>query len=257
LFEAELKGKKYGKAVPMAFNSDGYSTGHPAISKDGRLIVFSSDRPGGQGGSDLYMSYRNGDTWGEPENLGFRVNTAGDEMFPFLLDDGTLLFSSNGHAGLGGLDLFSAQQAEVGFVDVTNLGVPINSPQDDFSMIVTSGGRGYFSSNRSGGKGSDDIYFFQRLFPAVIAVKNVLRVRKPGETRIRMASCDLTANGTGNICYTWTSRITVQFPKNSDPAQTLEGLQAKCWWKCAKTSSLRWQETSPMQLRIPRLAVRK
>jgi len=149
-------------ATLMPFNSDDYSCAHPALSPDGKLLFFTSDMPGGFGGKDLYVCKRNGDDWGKPENLGSDINTEGDECYPYLSSTGTLYFSSNGHIGIGGLDIFSARNIDNTWTSVTNMQAPINSPTDDFGAMFTDDDkRGFFSSNRPGGKGSDDIYRFK------------------------------------------------------------------------------------------------
>ncbi len=151
----------------LSFNSDEYSTAHPALSVDEKTLYFSSDMPGGQGLSDLYQITINGDgSFGEPQNLGDRINTEGKETFPFISNNGDLYFSSDGHIGLGGLDVYvtsvdpQTEEEEL----VVNIGKPVNSPKDDFTFIVDDGSkRGYFSSNREGGRGNDDIYSFLQL----------------------------------------------------------------------------------------------
>lgn len=143
----------------LSFNSDDYSCAHPALSTDGKLLFFTSDMPGGYGGKDLYVCKREGSTWTKPENLGSEVNTDADECYPFYSSTGTLYFSSNGHIGIGGLDIFSARNIDNTWTSVTNLQAPINSSTDDFGIMFTDDDKkGYFSSNRSAGKGSDDIY---------------------------------------------------------------------------------------------------
>jgi outer membrane protein OmpA-like peptidoglycan-associated protein len=114
--------------------------------------------PGGYGGTDLYKVEMNGDEWGEPQNLGEKINTEGNEMFPFISYQGYLYFSSDGHAGLGGLDIFVSENNPFGFKEPNNIGFPINSPQDDFSIFYDQGAEaGYFSTNRTG---TDNIYRF-------------------------------------------------------------------------------------------------
>ena len=156
-------GKGWTKIKEFPHNSDEYSVGHPAINKDGNIMIFASDMPGGYGGADLYYSVRNGANrpWGKPINLGSKVNTEGNELFPFWAEDGTLLFSSTGYAGFGGLDIFEVSLKEVKPVSLPkNLGAPINSFADDFGIIRSTDGKsGYFSSNRAG---SDDIYSYSR-----------------------------------------------------------------------------------------------
>ena len=150
----------------LPFNSNNTDVCHPALSDDERVLIFSSSEgENSQGGMDLYVSYWVGNAWSAPENLGPEINTAGNEIFPYLHHDGKLYFASNGHQGLGGLDLFTAsptgndEQASWGAPQ--NIGAPFNSSHDDFGFIINrEEKRGYFTSNRKGGKGSDDIYEF-------------------------------------------------------------------------------------------------
>jgi len=137
---------KWGDRVKFPYNSKEYSVSHPSLSKDGNTLYFASDMPGGFGGADLYRSEYKGGTWSQPVNLGAGVNTARNEVFPFIADDGTLYFASNGHVGLGGLDIFKTAGD---FASVENMGYPLNTNYDDFAMIVNEeGNHGYFSSNR-------------------------------------------------------------------------------------------------------------
>jgi peptidoglycan-associated lipoprotein len=132
----------------------------PVFSKDGRTLFFSSNRNGGQGGNDLYAATKNRrGRWSRERNLGPIINTAGDEMFPFQAGDGSLYFSSTGHPGLGGLDIQVARR-EGGKMIVENVGAPINSSSDDFGLFLYTPDKGFFTSNREGGKGDDDIYTF-------------------------------------------------------------------------------------------------
>ncbi len=163
LYFAETKEKKkIGRLEPFPFNNDGYSIAHPWISEDGTILYFSSDMPGGQGGADLYKAEIKDGKWDAPENLGSSINTMGDEFYPFIANDTTLYFSSNGHGGLGGLDIYVSYSETSGYSLPKNLGFPLNTSSDDFSFIVDRSGRnGLFSSNRSGGAGYDDIYRFR------------------------------------------------------------------------------------------------
>ena len=146
---------------PFAYNSDEYSVGHPALNETGTLLIFASDMPGGFGGTDLYYCTRASikEEWGKPVNMGKAINTEGDELFPTLYQDKTLFFSSTGHPGLGGLDIFEVSLDGFKVVSVpANLGAPINSSVDDFSLVRSKDGvNGFFSSNR---RGNDDIYAF-------------------------------------------------------------------------------------------------
>lgn len=134
--------------------------GSPAFSSDGKTLYFASNRRGGKGGLDLYrVNMDNSGRFGRAINMGSAINTPGDEIFPFVSDDGKLYFSSNGHAGLGGLDIFVATR-NGSEIEVEHLGKPINSISDDFGLIMVDETHGYLSSNREGGKGDDDIYYF-------------------------------------------------------------------------------------------------
>ena len=160
IFFSSYTDGKVGKLQPFPFNDPSYSLGHPVISPDGKYMYFVSDMPGGRGGTDIWVSERNLDFWGEPKNLGSKVNTPGNEMFPYVNSEGLFCFSSDWHPGLGGLDLFYTE-LDSSDTPVRNFGYPINSSYDDFGMLAFKGGRkGYFSSNRPGGSGDDDIYSF-------------------------------------------------------------------------------------------------
>lgn len=145
----------------LPFNSDLYSVAHPALSPDEKKLYFASDMPGSVGQSDLYVvDIHNDGTFGEPKNLGKGINTEARENFPFVSQDNELYFSSDGHVGLGGLDIF-VMRLDDEESTIYNVGEPVNSPVDDFSFIInTTTKKGYFASNRSGGQGDDDIYSF-------------------------------------------------------------------------------------------------
>lgn len=151
----------------VTFNDKEYSVSHPTVTKDGKTLYFASDKPGGYGGVDIYISTREiGGAWGTPVNLGPKVNTSADDMFPFIAEDNTLYFASSGHTGLGGLDVFSSTMVKTGnkltnWTEPENLGYPINTNADDFGYVIQKDNKkGYFCSNREGGQGDDDIYSF-------------------------------------------------------------------------------------------------
>ena len=156
----------WSNVVPMPFNNENYSVGHPSVNKDGTKLFFISDMPGTLGATDLYVVDINADgTYGRPQNLGAKVNTKGKEMFPFIDKEDILYFSSDSRSkGLGGLDVYASKVLENNKMsDVLHLGAPVNSDADDFAYILKNGdneNEGFFSSNRSGGKGDDDIYHF-------------------------------------------------------------------------------------------------
>jgi tetratricopeptide (TPR) repeat protein len=155
----------------LPFNSPEYNCAHPFLTRDGKRLFFTSDNPDGQGGSDIYFVNRTNNGWSTPINAGPKINTEGDEMFPFMDENGRFYFSSNGHLGLGGLDIFAAEPVE-GEIKVKNIGTPINSEKDDFSFFLQADTiNGFFASNRPGGKGGDDIYRFR--------IENPLTFEKP------------------------------------------------------------------------------
>lgn len=166
IYKATLINKKWKNVMELPFNSDQYSVAHPALSPDEKTLYFASDMPGTLGQSDLFKVTINEDgSYGNPENLGNKINTEGRETFPFVSAENELYFASDGHQGLGGLDIFVTKIKKDGTLnEVKNIGAPANSGNDDFGYLVDSKtNTGYLTSNRVGGKGSDDIYKFIEL----------------------------------------------------------------------------------------------
>ena len=163
IYEARRGRYDWEGVQEMPFGSDKYSVCHPALSADGQRLFFASDMPGGYGGYDLYFAERTeAGTWSDPINLGADVNTDRNEGFPFAHENGNLFFSSDGHPGAGGLDIFRIDIADNAWGRVVNLGAPFNSAADDLGFILDRNGtRGFLTSNRGGGAGKDDIYLFQ------------------------------------------------------------------------------------------------
>ncbi|MGB1204061.1 MAG: tetratricopeptide repeat protein [Chitinophagales bacterium] len=158
IYQATWQNNKWENTTELPFCNDLYSVAHPALAPDGKTLYFTSERPGASN-KDLYVTVYENEKWSTPKKMSNEINTEGDEIFPTVHDDGTLYFASNGRGGLGGLDIFSAKKMENGSWKVENVGVPINSSQDDFSLSFNKDKtRGYFSSNRKGGHGDDDIY---------------------------------------------------------------------------------------------------
>ena len=190
---SQLKGKTWGALNKLEVIVDSNTTiGHPTISPDEKVVIFSAEMNGGYGGKDLWMVTKVArGQWSKPANLGPAVNTDGDEMFPFLHNDGTLYFSSDGHIGMGGLDIYKSELNENGiYVSTANLKYPINSSSDDFGMIVErKSERGYFTSNRrlwtgqdgvqNKTNGSDNIYMFE-LPPLILTLQGVVTDTKTG-----------------------------------------------------------------------------
>ncbi len=159
LFTATRAGETWS-VKDFPYNSDSYSVGHPALSPDNKILFFASDMPGGKGGTDIWYCNWSPGGWSKPQNLS-KVNTEGQEMFPFVDAQGNLYLASDGWGGLGGLDVFYARNSQHGFEVPRNVGYPINSSKDDFGLIVKDDGRtGYFSSGRNWNKTLDDIYYF-------------------------------------------------------------------------------------------------
>jgi outer membrane protein OmpA-like peptidoglycan-associated protein/tetratricopeptide (TPR) repeat protein len=207
IYKATLENESWTKLTELPFNSDNYSAAHPALSPDEKTLYFASDMPGTIGRSDLFKVQINEDgTFGIPENLGRTINTEGRESFPFVNDENEIYFTSDGHPGLGGFDVFVAKINTDGtFNKVQNVGADVNSSKDDFAYwIDTKSRKGFFSSNRDGGQGYDDIYKFlelrrltceQELYGEVtdMATKEVLP-----DTKISLFDSRFTLMGTTN-----------------------------------------------------------
>ena len=172
IYTADLVDGKWTNVKPSNLNNADYIVYHPSLSQDGKKLYFSSDMPGGFGGTDIYVSDVNADgSLGTPKNLGNILNTEGNESFPFIhSEEGTLYFSSDDHVGAGLLDVFAAvKDQNDNIVNVINLGEPINSEKDDFAYYLSPNGlEGYISSNRDAGMGGDDIYAFTRIPPLTL-----------------------------------------------------------------------------------------
>ncbi len=163
LYKATLENESWTNIQALPFDSDSYSTAHPTLSPDEKTLYFASDMPGTLGMSDIFkVQIKDDGSFGTPVNLGSSINTEGRETFPFVSQENELYFASDGHPGVGGLDIFMAKINEDGsFNKVQNIGMDANSPKDDFAYIIDSKSRrGFLSSNRDGGQGYDDIYQF-------------------------------------------------------------------------------------------------
>ncbi|TXB62058.1 carboxypeptidase regulatory-like domain-containing protein [Phaeodactylibacter luteus] len=187
------RGGDWTEEMPFPYNGNGFSTGWPSLSPDGNTLYFASNRPDGFGGFDIYVSYRMGNTWSAPENLGPIVNSAGDEISPFF-DGNMLYFSSNWHQGLGGYDIFRAETANGRWARIFHLGNLVNSPRDDYGFVFDSfRNLGYLVSNRPGGRGAEDIY---KVFKSADNI--VLNIRNASDGQpIPYASVDFINCGEG------------------------------------------------------------
>lgn len=163
LYSSVMSENSWGIEVAMPFNSTNYSCTHPALSNDGNTLYFSSDMPGGQGGMDIWTSTWNGTEWSAPVNAGNKINSAGDDVFPFVTAENILYFASNGQPGLGGLDVYMSEMNGNAWGKAENLGADVNSSDDDFAFSYNASTKtGYFSSNRSGQGINDDLYFYEK-----------------------------------------------------------------------------------------------
>ncbi|MCI5055136.1 MAG: carboxypeptidase-like regulatory domain-containing protein, partial [Flavobacteriales bacterium] len=161
-FSTKVK-KKWTKAIPFVHNDLNHSFAHPALSADGKTMIFVTDQPGGFGQKDLYITRFENGNWSTPENLGNTLNSSGNEMFPYFRNDSTIYFSSDGFTGFGGLDLFKSTLKNGKWSTPENLKQPINSGKDDFGIMFFTNQTGLISSNRKDRRHSDDIYFFRAI----------------------------------------------------------------------------------------------
>ncbi len=231
-------------AEPFAYNDvKTYSVGHAALSLDENVLYFTSDMPGGQGGTDIWYSERQADgSWGSPVNAGATINTAGDELFPNIAPDGTLYYSTDGLAGMGGLDVFKSNGSKAQWNIPENLRYPVNSAADDFAYLVyeedETGFRGFLSSDRRGGKGGDDIYSFSYEKPKIIIIlKGTTSDKSTGE-RLPTASVTLFDGDRQIVAKTSSSGTgTFEFVLDRNHAYTVLGQKEGYHADSAKVST--------------------
>ena len=226
------------KLIPLA--ADSFTVGQPCLSADEQTLYFVSDMSGGQGGKDIWLTRWNKDkkSWGTPENLGGRINTEDDEMFPFITSDGTLYFSSKGHLGMGGLDIFSSKMSGSNWSEPQNLKYPTNSAADDFAYVLNevAGDRGFLSSNREGGKGGDDIYAWT-LPPLVFTVSGKVfdaDTREP----IAGASIELFGSDGSSIPFKTDATGTYKFDLKPETSYKLSAIMSNYLNKYLEVSTV-------------------
>ncbi len=217
LMMADRVGEEWVNVRELPLSDSEYNTSHPAFSPDGQCLYFSSDRPGGVGGMDLYKVCRSGEGWDAPMNLGAPINTERNELFPYAAADGMLYYSTNGMAGgQGGLDIHSSTMENGSWSSPMNIGAPFNSAGDDLGFTVSADGEsGYLTSNRAGGQGGDDIYCWKiNKAPVNLAVEDaatkerlcntLVKVKEVGQTRDYTTSneCLALPDITHRRCYT-------------------------------------------------------
>lgn len=207
IFYARSEGEgKWGELQSLPFNSNEYSVAHPALSADGNKLYFTSDMPGGFGGMDLYVSEKESGRWGPPMNLGPEINTEGHEIFPYVAPDSKLYFASDGHVGLGGLDIFYTSYKDGGVWSAPeNIGYPMNTVSDDFSIVFNEEGTcGFLASDREGGVGHDDIYSFKKTALSVEVLVYDERTEAPLEGATVYVACkqdSLVTNAEGKVTF--------------------------------------------------------
>ncbi len=193
LYKSVKNGNDWNDATELSFNSNQYSTAHCSLSQDEKTLYFVSDMPGTFGQSDIWKSAINSDgSFGKPENLGKIINTEGRETFPYISDENKIYFATDGQPGLGGLDIFVSNIENDGtYSDPKNIAEPINSKNDDFAFLLDSKNQsGYFSSNREGGNGFDDIYKF-KIIPVKICVQELIGIVSDKDTGEILANTEV------------------------------------------------------------------
>jgi len=227
LYYAELIDGQWKGVQSVPWNSDEYSVQHPALSPDGNTLYFTSDMPGGKGMSDIYRVVINTDgTFSEPQNVGALINTEGREGYPSVDSSGTLYFSSDGHLGIGMLDVFMAKIGRDGFEDVKNMGKGVNSSADDFAFVFDPATMtGYVSSNRDGGKGGDDIYAIKELEIACEVTINVKVLNEYTDGPISGARVDMYDEFENSLSSRTTAEDgTSSFTAECDKGHVLQGI---------------------------------
>jgi len=225
IYSSTYDGEKWLHVEELPINHEEFSTGHPTGLPGNNFLIYSNNKTEGYGEADLYIIYKSEKGWSEPENLGEDVNTENQELFPFLLNDSTLYFASNGHNGFGGLDLFKAHLKNGRPTTIQNLGHGFNTPKDDFGIVYINslGNEGYFSSDRTGGIGGSDIYTFKNAIASpVLKVVNEYGQslgQKSGEIIIQDSIINFITNENG------VSQIPITNQNNINVKVTAEGYQ--------------------------------
>ena len=212
-------GNEWGTLESFQYNNDNYNCAHPALSSDGQKLFFASDMPGGKGGMDLWVCNKEGKGWGKPQNLGDTINTRGNELFPELMEDGTIYFSSDGHPGIGGLDVYYSREIGGNYVVPVNVGYPLNSADDDFGLVYDVKNKiGYLSSNRANRGFDDDLYTFKK---KSIRIRGIV-VNKENGQPIKNAKVELKSDN-NTLSFTTMENGRFDFPGEFDKNYTIKG----------------------------------
>jgi tetratricopeptide (TPR) repeat protein len=229
---------KWSNITPLPFNSKSHSNSHPYYDEKTNTLYFVSNMPDGRGGTDIYKVNYNKGKWGNPENLGKEINTKGNEMFPFFSHDSCLYFSSNGHSGMGGIDLFKVDYKKQN-LKVVNLGYPINSPKDDFTLVMDrTGSKGFISSNRKNGGTDDDIYEVKF---HTVRVKGIV-VDKLKAAPQKEALVTIKDSKTGEIIETLNTNAKGEFSTSIKPGKVYRIEVVKDNYKFNKTDIIAFSE---------------
>ena len=222
IFHTHKNGSAWTEPELIPLAPDSFTVGHPSLNNDQNMMFFSSDLAGGQGGKDIWMSSydKSSKAWGRPVNLGPKVNTAEDEMYPYIHSDGSLYFSSNGHLGMGGLDIFKSKPEGKGWSEPENMKYPVNSAGDDFGIIFEDEtDQGFLTSNREGGKGGDDIYQFKK--PPLIFILIAKVINKETGTILKGADVELVGSNGSSQKFTTDENGNIKAPVEQNTTYTL------------------------------------
>jgi outer membrane protein OmpA-like peptidoglycan-associated protein/tetratricopeptide (TPR) repeat protein len=228
------------------YNNNDFNCAHPSLSPDGKRLFFSSDMPGGFGGMDLYVCDKDSSGWGHPQNMGEKINTAGNELFPYLHEDGTFLYSSNGRDGLGGLDVYWCKLQHPDSIVVKNMGAPINSSYDDFGIIFDNNTHyGYYSTNRESKNTDDDMYSFRRM----IKLKGVV-VEKGTDIPIAGATVVLKNKTKGELEVKSDTTGKFEFPIDYNQEYTVEASKADWTRDIAELNTINYFPTEDLYRKL-------
>ena len=249
LFKATKDGNGWANSTPLPFNSSQYSTSNPSLCKAGKTLFFTSNMPGGKGGNDIWKVAVNADgTFGAPENLGDPINTAGNESFPFIADDGKLYFSSDARQGFGGLDIYVIDLKNKG--EAKNVGKPVNSEKDDFAFTMNIDKNvGFFASNR---EGNDDMY---KAIPVcgveLIAMAKDTKTNAPiSDVKVSLIDAKGTNLGTRNTNVTGSTNFAVECNKNYSLQVSREGYESNTFTVAGKNGGKIEVETNLKPIEI-------
>lgn len=257
LYKSTKSGTSWSKPEKLAFNNASFIYAHPALTSDDQTLYFSSNKDGGSGGMDLYMTELTAGVWGEPKNLGPTINSQGDEAFPTLKDNNTLYFSSNGHQTLGGLDILFSELKDDNWSSPIQLSYPLNSSMDDFGMVYIEKDKGLLTSDRSG---LDGLYSFEQFYPTLSIDGNVLEAETGDPIpKIQITIKNLTDNTTDIILSDMDGKFTYQLLPNKKYEIIAEDLnEDQIYFNSSQkisTMGLREDETFDIDFNLERIVI--